>query len=221
LGCHTENVTLEIAACLGLSEAKGVIITSVTAGSPAADAQLVAGDVLVSLDEATITDSAAMQQLMEAAVPGQRCQLTLIRRRRATTVEVSLGRLPDSEKPETARDEGPSERITSEHADVDFGLHLDNLSPEMARWLGYSDDVHGVLVSKVDRHSPAYNQGICAGMLILNVGDQATSNLHEYKASRGQAQFTTQMLVLVGSPEGNRHIILKPKAIRQLSSDGR
>lgn len=219
LGCHTENVTLEIAACLGLSEAKGVIITSVTAGSPAADARLVAGDVLVSLDEAAITDSAAMQQLMEAAVPGQRCQLTLIRQRKATTVRVALSRLPGIEKTQLVPDQESEDRVIPEYVDDDFGLHLDNISRDLLRGLGYADDIQGVLVRKVVKHSAAYNQGICAGMLVLSIGDQRTANLLEYKAIRRKAQATT-MLILVGAPEGNRHIVFKTHRKARLSPDG-
>jgi S1-C subfamily serine protease len=96
------------------------------------------------------------------------------------------------------------------YVDNTSGLHLDELTPDMRNWLGYDDDMQGVVVSEVVKHTPGYNEGICAGMVVLSVAGRATSTLEEYKAAVGRLQTTANTLVLVGTPEGNRYVVMKP-----------
>lgn len=64
MGVHTSELTKQLGQYFGIPDGKGVLITSVVEDSAAAKAGLQAGDVLVSLDGETVTDTAAIGRVL-------------------------------------------------------------------------------------------------------------------------------------------------------------
>ena len=72
----------------------GVGVVSVTAGGPAADAGIAAGDVITSLDKTAVTSLSQMQELLAALNPGDKVPVEVTKADGSTsTVEVTLGTL--------------------------------------------------------------------------------------------------------------------------------
>jgi serine protease Do len=80
-GLVVQDLTPELAERLGLDAAEGVLITSVAPGSPADDAQLRRGDVILEVDRSEIGDVGDLRTQLDAADDGA---LFLIRRGDAT-----------------------------------------------------------------------------------------------------------------------------------------
>ena len=76
-GLVVQDLNPELAERLGLDTAEGVLITSVTPGSPAEDAQLRRGAVILEVDRSAIEDVGDLRALLNAADDGA---LFLIRR---------------------------------------------------------------------------------------------------------------------------------------------
>jgi S1-C subfamily serine protease len=70
----------------------GARVTEVVEGSPAADAGLRQGDIVVEFDGETIGSPVALTQRVHAKRPGDRATLTVIRAGQAETVEIELGK---------------------------------------------------------------------------------------------------------------------------------
>jgi S1-C subfamily serine protease len=95
LGVIPAPVTDELARAFNLGVEGGALLQDVTAGSPAADAGLRPGDVIVRLagDEiATVEDLYAAVRRHE---PGEQVELVVVRGGERTTVRITLGELPD------------------------------------------------------------------------------------------------------------------------------
>ena len=93
LGLSLESVTPEIAGRYGLSESTGVLITRVESGSPAEEAGLRAGDVIMEVDQVEVKGVQEFQKKM-AAYPKGQSALFLINRKGNTlyvTVPIPKG----------------------------------------------------------------------------------------------------------------------------------
>jgi serine protease Do len=76
-GFAVQDLNPEIAQQLGLDTDEGVLITSIKPGSPADDAQLRRGDVILEVDRSAIGDVGDLRTQLDAADEGA---LFLIRR---------------------------------------------------------------------------------------------------------------------------------------------
>ena len=79
------------------STATGALLAQVTAGGPAADAGLRAGDLVTRIGDATITDSNDLVAAVAAHKPGDEVRVTAERNGRTVTVTVTLGTQPTGE----------------------------------------------------------------------------------------------------------------------------
>jgi len=79
LGLSVQTVTPDIARSLGLDQAQGVIVSSVQPGSPAADAGLARGDVILEVNRQAIKSAAELQNITDNAKAGANL-LFLVRR---------------------------------------------------------------------------------------------------------------------------------------------
>ncbi len=94
LGIVPLTVTPAVAAQGGLKVATGVVITDVSAGSPAAAAGLKAGDVIVAFDGQPIQDEAGLRQAIQAHKIGDTVTLTINRGGRQNDVQATLAQAP-------------------------------------------------------------------------------------------------------------------------------
>jgi S1-C subfamily serine protease len=93
LGLADTTVDADVAAQLRLPITQGVLITSVVANSPAAQAGLKAGHVIVRLNERAVTDVAALLDNVLNKRPGEQVTLQVYRGTQLATVNVTLGAL--------------------------------------------------------------------------------------------------------------------------------
>ena len=94
LGITPAQVTRQIAAQLGLDEARGVAVLEVAEGSPAAEARLRPGDVITAMDEARIDTVENLFGELRQRRPGTQARLTIIRNGRSEEVSVTLADRP-------------------------------------------------------------------------------------------------------------------------------
>jgi serine protease Do len=80
-GLRAQNLTPELADQLGLEEAKGVVVTEVQPGSPAQEAGLQRGDVIIEVNRKEVEDLAGLRKQLQN---GEKSVLMLIRRDDAT-----------------------------------------------------------------------------------------------------------------------------------------
>ena len=93
LGLTGTTVDATVAAQLRLPVTQGVLVTSVVANGPAAQAGLKVGDVIVRLNDRVVTDEAVLLDNVLNKPPGEQVTLQVYRGNQLATVNVTLGKL--------------------------------------------------------------------------------------------------------------------------------
>src|SRR5262249_44132308 len=93
LGISIQNVNSDMAKSLGLKEVKGALVSSVVKGSPADKSGIERGDVIVSVDGASVADSNMLRNRVASTAPGSSVSIGLLRDGQEKTVRVQLGEL--------------------------------------------------------------------------------------------------------------------------------
>ncbi len=91
LGVRIEDMTPPIAEALGLTSVTGAIVNEVTKGSAAANAGIRPGDIILSVDGNSVTNSADLRNKIGLTTPGNEVELELMRRGGLETLNVIVG----------------------------------------------------------------------------------------------------------------------------------
>jgi serine protease DegQ len=94
LGITPDQVSRQIAAQLGLDQARGVVVLEVGEGTPAAEAGLQPGDVITGMDEARVDTVEDLFGELRQRQPGTQARLTIVRDGRSQEVTVTLADRP-------------------------------------------------------------------------------------------------------------------------------
>ncbi|MFY0992383.1 Do family serine endopeptidase [Halomonas sp. C05BenzN] len=94
LGIEAQELNQELAASFGLQAPRGVVISGVVPGGPAALAGLQPGDVLLAVDGRPILDARVAMSDIAAIEPGAELPLTVVRGGESLEVTLEVGERP-------------------------------------------------------------------------------------------------------------------------------
>ena len=202
LGVNIQGVNKDMAASLNLDKARGAIVSTVMPDSPAAEAGLEQGDVILAVDGRRVRTVRDLPRLIAGIEGGKSAKLTVWRGGKEKTVRVRIGRMPES-----MRLGGGAE------AEVQ-GMRLSSLDPALRRAHGIGDDIAGVVVTGVAADSWAAKKGLTAGDVIVSVGNARVSSPADVAARIRQARQQRQkaVLLLINREAQERFVALPLKA---------
>jgi len=185
LGAQVQDVTDTIKEQFALTSTDGVIVSSVTPGSPAETAGLESGDVILAIDETNVVDTLQIQEEIADRAPGETVRLYVDKAnggRRAVYVE--FGAAPSDVTPsqrggivQTA--DVPASPVI---ANASWGISVSPLTDEVREQFEIPASVRGVVVVAVAEDSIADSQGIDVGDVIVSVNRSPTPNLQTFYA---------------------------------------
>jgi len=103
LGVALQPLSPDLAQSLGLAGTNGAVVGSTITGSPAAQAGLQQGDVIVAYDSTPVDDYRHVQRLVAETRVGKSVTLQIVRKKQKMDLAVTIAEVPD----ETARRPGP------------------------------------------------------------------------------------------------------------------
>jgi Do/DeqQ family serine protease len=145
LGAKLDAVTREMAEAMGLARVAGAIVAKLYDKSPAAEAGMQAGDVIVAVDGHEVADARAVQYRLTTRGVGNRCRLDIVRKGRQLAVDVVLRASPQAGKDDVRN-------LSGVHP-FD-GARVANILPGTADELGIEDQ-EGVVILQVRPNSTA------------------------------------------------------------------
>ena len=94
IGIESQDITPELADSFGLAKRSGAIIAGVVRDGPADRAGILPGDILVAVAGEKVLDTSGMLNLIAQLAPGAKTPMTILRKRREATVDITIGRRP-------------------------------------------------------------------------------------------------------------------------------
>ncbi len=169
LGVHIQDVTPEIAKSLKLERNfKGVIIAEVLPESPAAQAGIEQGDIVIEYNGKKVENSSQLRNNVAQTTPGNTVDLKVLRNDKEIEISVTIGELG---KYETA-----SRGATG--GDI-LGLKVEKVTSSIARRLGLPKPT-GVIIVEISPGSAAENAGLEEGDVIFRVGNVQVNDPDEF-----------------------------------------
>jgi serine protease Do len=201
LGVQIRDLTADMAKSFDLDSPRGALIEDVTEGSPAADAGLREGDVVVEIDGRPVDDSGDVSSYVASRAPGTTVRLRLMRAGREKNVSIALGTFPEERSSDTRNEDGSSS----------LGMSLRALTPELARQLELPRDLRGVVVTNIEAGEAAERAGLQPRDVIIEVDGRPVSSVNEFEAAIESARADEQARLRVRRGETRRYLILKLK----------
>lgn len=199
MGVTLQAIDQDLAKSFNLKNIEGVLITDVVKDSPASEAGLEQGDVILEHNGKKVQSLGAFRNAVALMPPESKLSLSIDRDGEKKQITVEIGVRPDTL-------EGMGGQTISK-----LGIDVDDLTPELAKKFGYQSADKGVIVSQVSPNSPAHKEGIRPGTIILSVNKQAVESVLQFHSLMKEAEKDNHVLLLLKQGPFTRFLALKLK----------
>ncbi|WP_232630733.1 DegQ family serine endoprotease [Methylobacterium sp. Leaf118] len=160
LGARVQSVTADIAESVGLDRPTGVLVANMQAKSPAEEAGLKRGDVILTIDGQGVDDPDSFGYRFALKGISGTAQFGILRGTRRQTLQVKLGPAPETR---------PRDALKVRARTPFAGATLVNTSPAVGEELQADLPEEGVAISAVEEGSLANRAGFKKGDVIVAV----------------------------------------------------
>ncbi len=208
LGVRIQNVEADVAEALGLDMARGALVTDVPPG-PAAESGIKSGDVILSFNGIEITDTRELVRLVGEAEIGVDVPVEVFRDGIKVTLQITLGRLEEGDVAVATVDEGGPVPNAEETM---LGMTLSPLTEALRSQYNVTEDIRGVMIVAVDSTTEAFDKGLQAGDVIVEIGQQPVQSPADVVDRMNSAQEAgrASILLLVRREGEGRFVALDP-----------
>ena len=194
LGVRIQTVNDELAEALGMEKAMGALVAEVTAGGPAEQAGVEAGDVIIKFDGQDVEEMRDLPRMVAETEVEKAVRVVVFRKGKTQTLKVTIGLLEEGTA--VAQADEPEEPSENTVAVAVFGITLRPLSSAARTEFGIGEDVNGVLIAEVDETGAAAEKGVRPGDVIVEVGQEPVASPAEVEAKIADAQSAKRKSVL-------------------------
>jgi serine protease Do len=197
LGVSIQRIDPTLAESFGLKESKGALVADVLKDSPASEAGIQRGDVIVEFNGAAVEDFHDLPAMVATVPPGEVISLKLLRDGNEKEVTIEVAELEDEREARLER---------TPPADV-VGLKVRELSQQQAENLGLEMQT-GVAVVGVEPDSAAEEAGIQPGDVILEIDRAPLKGIDDYDAAVKGIEKKDSALMLIKRDDSSFYVAL-------------
>jgi serine protease Do len=185
LGVSVQDITEDIAKNLKLKDINGALISDIFKGDPADRAGLKTGDIIIEVNGKKIKDSHELLIMIATFHVGDKIEIKVWRDAQEKIFNVIV-----------AERKGQPEVASSRESMENFGMTVQDITPEIAQYLGIASK-NGVIVVDVKDGSPADEKGIQPQDIILQVNKAKISSVKDYTREMSKKSAKNNILFLV------------------------
>jgi C-terminal processing protease CtpA/Prc len=191
LGVLMQELDEDVREGLGIEVDSGVLISGVEEDSPADEAGLKDGDVIVAFNGEKVRDPGDLRDLVRETAPGEQVEIEVVRDGQTRKIELTLGEWPGDLGWLSLRDlhfdregfgRGMDQLRYALWLKPRLGVEVAELNEDLAGYFKTKPG-EGVLVLEVDDESVAGDAGVKAGDVIVGVGDESVSTTDDLRQS--------------------------------------
>ena len=184
LGVTAQPITVQLKEALGLKNNLGGLVSGIEPNSPAANAGIKSGDVIIKYNGEKIKNLLHLRSLVARTVTNEEVKMTVIRDGNELTLNTTI-----LESPKTSA--GSKKDLFK-----DFGMVVQNLTGKLAIKLGYEGE-EGVIIKNIQKGSPAYKAGLNKGDLIVEVQHKPVTSVDEFHQAILEIQQEEDILMFI------------------------
>ena len=183
----------------------GILVQSVTPDSPAERAGLRADDVIVEFEGRPVSNAAQFRLLVAGTEVGKKVRVKVFRGGKYMDLQVTLSEL---------QDEAVGQPATQQPSLGWLGLRVEDVAaPEMREKFGIPEEENGVVITEIEAGSPAAEQGLRPGTVILEIVNREIQGIEDYGAVRAELQDRRKPITLKVKEGGTvRYVVLRPRS---------
>ncbi len=189
-GVGIQDVSNELAESFELPKGmNGVVLSDIGKGSPAEDAGLRQGDVIVEYNGRSVQKTTELQQYVAETTPGSRVEVKIFRKGKflVKTVKVALR---------------PADGIVSlDETSNKYGMRLVEITPETRSSLRLKEN-HGLVVYQIEPTGIAWEIGLRRGDIILEANNGKMKQVDDFQQVLNSAVKRSKPIKLLVSRNG-------------------
>jgi serine protease Do len=194
LGVVIQTISPELAKKFEVAENGGVLVGDILRGSPAENAGLKRGDVILDFAGQPVRKMQELQRLVAGTRPGTPIRLKVLRDRQEQLVPLEIGELKDLEpKPEAAGSR--------------FGLTLDAVTKDLVKQFNLKTD-EGVVITNIESGGLGAREGLRKGDVILEIERTPVTTMDSFKNVVSKLDPSDHVLLLILRDERSFYAIL-------------
>ena len=202
LGVGIQAVTTDLADSFKLDQSKGALVTNVVPGSPADQAGLKRGDVIVEYQGKPVLDPRSLQHHVIRTTIGTEVKMVVIRDGQKQTLKAEIR---EQDKAVQVAQAGPMGTTEGPLA----GVAVQNLNPGMAEQLGVEENVNGVVVMDVAPGSYAARAGLAQGDVISEINRNPVRSEEDFRKVTSNLKDTSSALIFIHRGQGALYLTVK------------
>jgi serine protease Do len=199
-GIMPQQLDPDLAKSFDLNINKGILVAEVTKDSPAEKGGLKQGDVIIELNDELTEDIGKFRSQVAGLEPNSKAELVIYHDGKKKNITIEVGKMPT----------GTLSGVAESENTLDIGLQVQDLDDALAKRFGYEGD-KGVVITEIEPGSSAAEEGLQAGMLIMQVERQPVTNVEEFQAALKKAKSKKSALLLVKQGKYSRFVAIKLK----------
>jgi len=198
IGVSVVDVSADFAELYGLETVEGAVVQNVEPGGPADRAGIRQEDIIIAIEDEPIAYTSQLQGKVAMFRPGDQIDVTVWRDGREQVFAVRLEQAPINEI--TAEAPAPEPSVVER-----IGIGVSPLDDAAASNFGY-DTAGGVIISRVQRGSPAQRQGLIEGQKLLEINSTRISDPADVARALGAVEPGSVVRFLIGVPDGSTSV---------------
>ena len=197
------------------ADTEGVVVDDVVPGSPAAEAQLQKGDVIHKFNGHEVKNFPMLRSLVAQAELNKKVELEIMRGGKSLNVATQIKEQPVDYQtagvlPRRAQPQNPVEpNDQAETSGPLASIHVQDLTPEMARQLDLPSNVQGVVVTSVDPDSGAAE--LQKGDVIEEINQQPVTSVSDYNKIAASLDPSQPQVLSVCRHRMRSFLVLRPR----------
>lgn len=198
LGIVIQSMTPELAESFNLDIIKGILVSQVSEKSPAEQAGIKIGDVIVRYQDNEVSEIGDFRNQVAMTTPGTRAKLEIIRNSKRMTITATISDL--GKTPVLAR--------TQTHSSDELGITVQTVTDEIASQFNIKSG-QGVVITNVEPGSLAAMAGLRQGVVILQVNKKEISSATAFTQAIENSKNKKQVLLLINEQGMSRYVVLR------------
>ncbi|QEP42115.1 DegQ family serine endoprotease [Ectothiorhodospiraceae bacterium BW-2] len=204
LGVLIQDVTRELAESFGMDRPQGALVAQILDGSPAAEAGLEVGDIILAYNGTELQRSSDLPPLVGKTRIGKRAELKLLRNGKEMALKVEIGELPQQGANASRSRVAPKPPAPKGEV-ARVGLVVAEVSPQQRKQLNIESG--GVIVEKAE--GVALSAGLRQGDVITQFNNRQVKGVESFMELVGDVAAGRSVPVLVVRQSGPRFLALK------------